>query len=179
MPLSPLSPSDSARLFLALWPGSRQRAALAQHQREWQWNAAPSLMRPNNLHLTLHFIGKVPNQRLPQLRQALRVPCAPFDLRLGQPELWSHGIAVLRPQAVPEALLQLQAALGAALQALDLPPPAREFRPHLTLARRAQGATPPPREASIDWPVRGYALVESLPGSAADYRVLESYGCMP
>ena len=175
----PRSPAASIRLFLALWPAPRQRAALAHHGREWGWNPGPRLVAPDNLHLTLHFIGNVPRERLPQLRQALGVPCRAFELRLDQPQLWPHGIAVLTPQVIPDALLQLHAALGAVLRRLDLPTEARDFRPHVTFARHAQGATPPPAMPAIDWPVRGYALVEARPGGAIDYRVLETYPCCP
>lgn len=175
--MPPKPPADSVRLFLALWPAPRQRAALAHHGREWQWNPAPRLVAPDNLHLTLHFIGNVPRERLPELRQALRAPCQPFELQLDQPQLWPHGIAVLAPQAIPPALVRLHADLGEVLHRLDLPTEARDFRPHVTFARHAQGATPPPVTPPVHWPVRGYALVEARPGGAIDYRVLESYGC--
>ena len=175
--MPPKPPADSVRLFLALWPAPRQRAALAHHGREWRWPPGSRLVAPDNLHLTLHFIGNVPGEHLPELRQALRLPCQPFELNLDQPQLWPHGIAVLAPQTIPRALMQLQATLGEILRCLGLPTEARDFRPHVTFARHAQGATPPPATAPIHWPVRGYALVEARPGGSIDYRVLESYPC--
>ena len=57
--------------------------------------------------------------------------------------------------------MQLQAALGDELQRLAIPFDAREFRPHVTLARRASEAALPQQQVLIDWHVDGYVLVES------------------
>lgn len=127
------------------------------------------------LHLTLHFLGEVPLHRLLELKPALRVAWRSFDLLLGRAELWPHGVAVLRPVAPPAPLLQLHASIGEALQGLALPFEARAFRPHVTLARHAHGATPPAQDHALRWRVRSYALVESLPQPAASYRVLQRY----
>lgn len=166
---------DNARLFLALWPGPEVRAALAQYSDVWHWPAKAARVRAEKLHLTLHFIGDVERKRLPELQQQLRISFEPFALQLGYPELWPHGIAVLRPHAIPAGLMQLQAALGSELQRLALPVDAREFRPHVTLARRANEAVLPPQQLLIDWHVDGYALVESEFDAHRTYTVLARY----
>ena len=151
---------DHARLFLALWPGPEVRAALAQYRDTWRWPDKAAQVRAEKLHMTLCFIGDVERQRLSELQQ-IHIPIEPFDLKLGYPDLWPHGIAVLRPHAVPANLMQLQAALGDELQRLAIPVDAREFRPHVTLARRASEAALPQQQVLIDWHVDGYVLVES------------------
>jgi 2'-5' RNA ligase len=174
--ITPLVPDDNARLFLALWPSPRVRAALLEYRDAWRWNTQASLVRPDKLHLTLHFIGNVPRHRLQQIRKGLEVPFEPFELNFGQPGLWRHGLAVLQPHAIPSSLLQLHDALRQALQRLELPGEStQDFRPHITLARRAVGAVPPDREPVLRWRVRGYALVESMHEPAGQYGLVQRY----
>ena len=106
----------------------------------------------------------------------LAVPITPFALGWGRPELWPHGLAVLCPEVVPEALQQLHTQLGQALQQRGLRTDSRPFRPHLTLARHAQAARLPAQGPVFNWPVAGYALVESTGQAGQRYRVLQSYG---
>lgn len=87
-----------------------------------------------------------------------------------------HGLAVLQPHATPSRLLQLHDALRQALQRLELPGESMEdFRPHITLARRAVGAVPPALEPVLRWRVRGYALVESMHEPAGQYGLVQRY----
>lgn len=166
---------DTARLFLALWPGEGVREALLAWRDGWHWPPGAAPVQAERLHLTLHFIGSVPRARLPELADGLRVPFRPFDLKLGHPALWKYGIAVLEPDAVPEALLELQAALGAALQGLGLPPEQRPYRPHVTLSRRANGAIAPADGPPIRWRARSYALMQSKLGPNGEYSMIQRY----
>lgn len=167
-------PRDPARLFLAVWPDEPVRAALQAWQHAVRWPAGARRTAPENLHLTLHFIGAVPRARLPELAAGLARPCPRFELVLDGFTVWPHGVAVMAPSAVPEPLVALVAALAGALHALALPVDARPYRPHATLARHAAhaalaGAAPPP----LRWPVSsGYVLAESAGG----YRVLQRFG---
>jgi 2'-5' RNA ligase len=172
---TPLVPDDNARLFLALWPAPRVRAALLEYRDAWRWNTQASLVRPDKLHLTLHFIGNVPRHRLQQLKKGLEVPFEPFELNFGQPGLWRHGLAVLQPHAIPSSLLQLHGALRQALQRLELPSDTLDFRPHITLARRAVGAVPPAQDPVLCWQVHGYALMESMREPAGQYCLVQRY----
>lgn len=160
-----------ARLFVALWPDAAALRALAAWQARWAWPRGAAVVAPAQLHLTLHFIGAVPTGRLTELALGLARPMHPFELDLDRTELWPQGLAVLRPDAVPAALTALHTELQAALQQLALPVQARAFRPHVTLARRATGALPPSEPATLQWSVRGYALVQSRSG----YQTLAHY----
>jgi len=164
----------TARLFLALWPGPRGRAALHSQRAAWRWDPAAQLVPASQLHLTLHFLGPVPVAHLELLRRGLAVDWRAFELRFGEPRLWRHGLAVLEPVAPPPGLLALHQALGSALSALGLLVEARQFRPHVTLARRAGQSLPPRSVPTMAWRVRSYALVESAAGA---YRVLDRYAC--
>lgn len=94
-------------------------------------------------------------------------------MRLAAPRhACQHGIAVLEPDAVPAPLLALHGSLARVLRDLDLPVDERPFRPHVTLARRAAGATLPAAQCDIAWPVERYALMSSTPDSGGAYTVL-------
>jgi 2'-5' RNA ligase len=175
MPAAAPSPDDKARLFLALWPSPRLQAALLAHQRAWHWQPGAALVRPEKLHLTLHFIGAVPRHRLASLMAGLQVPVTPFALDFDQPALWHGGLAVLQSHAPPAGLLQLHEALGQALLGLALPVESRPLRPHVTLARHAAGAQPPARPPLLHWLVQDYALVESVAAPGNPYRLLQRY----
>ncbi|MES2126480.1 MAG: RNA 2',3'-cyclic phosphodiesterase [Pseudomonadota bacterium] len=165
---------ETTRLFLALWPEQRVREQLRQARDTWTWPGKASPVLAERLHLTLHFLGDLPSARLPALAAGLAVPFQPFELTLGTPVLWAHGVAVLEPDAIEEALLDLQAALGRALAGLGVAADPRPYRPHVALARRAASACVPPPGAPISWPVRGYALVQSKQGN---YTVVRQYHC--
>jgi 2'-5' RNA ligase len=162
----------SARLFIALWPGPHVRQALAAC-RELALPAGSSPVATEKLHLTLHFIGNVPAARVAEVAAALAVPVQTFMLCLDVAETWRGGLVVLCPATVPPRLRALHANLAAALRGLALPVEARDFRPHVTLARRAA----PQRTASpagpVRWRVAGHALVCSQPDG--QYRVLQRY----
>lgn len=169
--------SDSARLFIALWPTPAVRDALREFRDAWQWPPAASPVDAERLHLTLHFLGDVRREQLLEISEGLDVPFTAFDLALGRAQLWPHGLAVLRPTAAaPSRLIVLHGLLRDALQRLRLPIEERPFRPHVTLARRADSALPPSEAvAQLRWRVRSYALVESQAWPAGGYTVLRRY----
>lgn len=162
----------SARLFLCLWPDDAVRADLAAWRDNWHWPRGATPVASARLHLTLHFIGDVARERIVSLCGALAVPFTPFDLRLGTPASWPHGIAVLEPLSPPPALAALQRELGARLSAEGMPVEARAYRPHVTLARRAAGAIAATKGPLLQWRVDHYALMESTPGPTGAYTVI-------
>lgn len=166
---------DTTRLFLALWPEPGVRYALRAWRDAWSWPRSAAPVPTPKLHVTLHFLGNQPSDSVDALAEGLAVPFTPFELSLGRPVLWPHGLAVLEPDTEPEPLLRLHAALGEALVQLGLEPEARKFRPHVTLARRAGKVAPPLAAAPVSWDVRGYALVASRPGQGGVYDVLREY----
>ena len=166
---------STTRLFVALWPAPAIRHALRERRDAWDWPRGASPVHPDKLHVTLHFLGGVPTERVPELRRGLAVPFTPFELSFGPPKLWHNGIAVLEPHSEPPELLQLHASLSEALLALGMQPEARKYRPHVTLARRATSAIVPPESSPLIWKIDGYALVESQPNNGGVYTVLETY----
>jgi len=166
---------DTTRLFLALWPDEPVRHELRTWRDAWTWPRGAAPVRTDKLHVTLHFLGSQPVERLPELLDGFAVPFEPFTLQLGRAAVWHNGIAVLEPLAEPPALLSLHARLSRALLDLGLQPEARKYRPHVTMARRAPGAGLPQDGPAIDWHIDRYALVESRMGDGGGYTVLRDY----
>jgi RNA 2',3'-cyclic 3'-phosphodiesterase len=99
-------------------------------------------VRPDQMHLTLRFLGEVDPARLDPLVAVTRTSCrnfSPFSLEVAQAGLFPHERRPrvlwvgLRGQTGP--LQQLQAALEAALADFAEKQEDRSFSPHLTLAR--------------------------------------------
>lgn len=157
--------SATCRLFIALWPDPAVRTQLSAWRDGWRWPRGASPVPDDKLHLTLHFLGEQPRERVPALLAACAQPFTPFSLRIERAATWHNGIAVLEPERVPPALLDLHARLAQALTGLGLPPEARAYRPHVTMARRAQGAAMPQAMPAIDWHVTRCTLVESRAGT--------------
>lgn len=163
------------RLFTALWPDACTRAGLAAvaaacHGAAWPPGARPTL--PEHLHLTLHFLGEVPEASLPALTGALAGPTPCFELRLDTLQRWHDGLLVLCPSSIPAPLAALHAQQARHLRTLGLHAEPRAYAPHVTLARKAPMAGAPPPAAPVHWPVRGHALVASANGR---YTVLQTW----
>jgi 2'-5' RNA ligase len=176
------------RLFIAVdVPAALQRAAAALCAEV----RGARLTKPEQLHVTLRFLGATPEERLAELRDRLaRVEASPFRLAV-------HGAGVFPPQGRRVNVLWLglepPAPLSALKQeidrALDAPPAfspeeKREFRPHLTLARfsrRPDASLTRFLEAhagyrSEDWPVDGFRLYQStLLPSGARHEIVAAY----
>lgn len=102
--------------------------------------------RPDQLHLTLRFIGEVDGGAFDDLRLELgRIRAAAFAMGLSGIDLLGdrHRARVLFVAVEPcPPLIELQARIEDAVCRLGLPPARRRFSPHVTLAR-LNGAPPP------------------------------------
>jgi RNA 2',3'-cyclic 3'-phosphodiesterase len=163
------------RLFLALWPDARTRDAISAWQQAWDWPPAAAPVAAERIHLTLHFIGNVPGEHLPQVVAGLKVVFEPIDFSLDHAEVWPNSVAAVQPTRTPPEMIALHRSLADALRKLELPVESRPFRAHVTLARRARGAMPPSQDLRVRWQANdGYVLAESLPGGAG-YRIVERF----
>jgi len=101
---------------------------------------------PENLHLTLRFVGEVDEREIALLDEALStIQRAPFDLQVS-------GCGIFAQRRGPEAvwigvastppLVDLQAAVERAAVRAGLAPEEKRFRPHITLARLKDAPQP-------------------------------------
>ncbi|HET9208665.1 MAG TPA: RNA 2',3'-cyclic phosphodiesterase [Burkholderiaceae bacterium] len=160
---APTTP-DTLRLFVALWPDAGALAWLHACDTAIAWPADAARAGPERWHVTLHFLGAVPRAQLIELLPALQQPFAPFAFELGRVAAWPRGLVVVEPASAAPALHDLQAALGQVLQRCGRRIEARTFKPHVTLARRANRATLAAPPSPQRWPVPAYALVASAGG---------------
>ena len=121
--------------------------------------------RPENIHVTLRFLGEVDDRSIPEVAAAARAAArrtAPFELKLGGPAGFggsSPRVLLLAIGGQSEALVGLAAALEDELDERGFGREGRAFRPHLTLGRRGRSdvpeswrdlAQPPPAAWDVD-----------------------------
>lgn len=162
----PAGQEPARRLFFAIWPDEAARARLAAVVREFVPPGAGRPQRPDQWHLTLEFLGDVPESRLPVVLDAGAAAsggaCA-CELVLDQLEHWKRPqVLCLVAGSIPEALAALVQSLRSELQLRGFAPETRPFRAHLTLARKLRRAPPPGAVEPVRWPVRGLSLVQSV-----------------
>jgi 2'-5' RNA ligase len=163
------------RLFFALWPDEAVREQLARWSRELRRVCGGRPTRPENLHLTLAFLGSVEEARLPEVERAasdVAPPVAP--LVLDQCDYWKRKrIAWAGASATPPRLEAFAADLRDAMLREGIPFDSKPFVSHITLLRDAREPKLMPRFEPIEWSIEGFALVQSvtLPeGSRYDLR---------
>jgi 2'-5' RNA ligase len=163
------------RLFFALWPDPQTRASLAALAERVAVETGGRATAPNNVHLTLAFLGAQPRDSTTELiARADAIDGSPFVLTLDHIDCWrKNGIAWLGASEIPAALASLREALLASLAPLHIADEARPFAVHVTLARKVTGLLRRRLPTPIAWPVDGMALVASDTGSDGPvYRVL-------
>lgn len=151
------------RLFYALWPDQATRAAL----QEWQSALPGRLVPPENLHLTMAFLGQQPAELLPDFQDLLQqIEPAAIPLTFDKIGCFANQqIIWAGMQTVPPALMALQGSLVKALEKhhhrFDH---ARTFRPHVSLARKAvlPADNSLPKPAPLLWRAEQLVLAQSL-----------------
>ena len=128
------------RLFVAICLSPSVRDALTDRISSLRVQGTGSFTRPENLHLTLAFIGET--DRLEVAEAALRRAAAggAFSITTGDlgcfEDLWWVGIRE------NTALEQLALDVQRALRDAGFPIEDRPWRPHITLVRRWRGPEP-------------------------------------
>ena len=153
------------RLFFALWPDDAVRAELARWSRELHALCGGRPTLPENLHVTIAFLGGVADARVAEVeRAANEVAPKAVSLVLDQAGYWKHNrIAWAGASTTPPALEEMVRELRGALtrERVDLDP--KEFVSHVTLVREAREPPAMPALAQIRWEVDAFALVKPAP----------------
>jgi len=137
------------RLFVAIDLDAEARGSVGAEQQRLArvLDARGSLrwVKPEQMHLTLSFLGEVDEARGAAVADAMRapIPVAPFTMRF-------RGLGVFPPRGAPSVLwlgvadgsaqaIDLQRRVADRLEPLGGPREARPYHPHLTLARWRDG----------------------------------------
>jgi 2'-5' RNA ligase len=171
------------RLFFALWPPLNTAEQLAGIARlnAGQFGGKPT--RRETIHLTLAFLGEVPEAQLPLLIQAAnKVKKAPFVLGIDRLSYWDHNHLLWAGSSSPSAALgeladNLRDALTETGFAVD--GDKRLFTPHLTLIRKVPEARVPLKLPDIDpfdWLCSSFVLVRSqLSAVGPAYKIISDF----
>jgi 2'-5' RNA ligase len=166
------------RLFFALWPDARTRAALADWSRAIHEASGGRALKRETLHITLAFLGSRDPAQVVRLEEAAaRVRVHPFVLTLDEAGYWRHHELVWAGARTPPAVLSaLVRDLRAALAGSAVPFDSKPFVPHVTLIRKARAGFALPGVRPITWRIQDFALVHSRPGrEGSDYAVLNRW----
>jgi len=130
---------------------------------------------PDDLHITLRFIGEVDEPTYEEVGEALaHVTAAPFELQL-------QGIGHFPPRGEPttlwigvapsEGLQQLKRRVDRQLASLGIAPETRKFAPHLTIAR-LRGPLPESRLGAF---LKRLSLYRSEPFTVNGFTLYSSF----
>ncbi|MFO7278702.1 MAG: RNA 2',3'-cyclic phosphodiesterase [Pseudomonadota bacterium] len=174
------------RLYFALWPSEEERKALVHATRKIVRAAGGRRMPPGNLHITLAFLGSVPERRIPELEaaagraaQAFRAAGGvPVNVTLDRIEHWAKPQIVGATTSLPpRAAADLASILRRELVAAGFAPDLKPFRAHVTLVRKVARRTMSDVEMPpVTWSFTGFALVESrTTPSGSLYSIVRSW----
>lgn len=144
------------RLFLAVELPDSVRLKLAGLCQEWKDNwteellrlgaeyPRPSWVRPENLHVTIKFLGEVADEDVPKLCDALATVRSVSPIKL-----WPDRVDCLPPNGPIRIICaglvgdldrfsEVHRQIDEQCQAIGFRPERRKYRPHVTLARLRQ-----------------------------------------
>jgi 2'-5' RNA ligase len=189
--------NEEIRLFVAVFPPAEVARHVSEAARGLADRLSPrsvSWTRPEQMHLTLNFLGNVVPDKVEEFEQAVEDAC-----HLGEPHvLQPRGLGCFpsppRPRVIwaglagaVSVLETLKRTLDARLAVLGYAPDARPFQPHLTIGRVKQlsggdrrhltDALPRWHETDFgSWTVNSVDLMQSvLSPAGAEYVRVKSF----
>ena len=171
------------RLFVALEPTDPVRRRLATTAADLKRSAGRAAdevrwVQAENVHLTLQFLGAVPDERVAAIEAAVREAAAGsrvLSLEVkgagGFPNARRPRVVWVGVQGDLPALAALVQDLGRRLAPLGFAPEARPFSPHHTLGRAREGRGAPGLAGALAVAAQG----EGAPWRAAEVVLFESH----
>lgn len=164
----------------------RQAMVLATHRAARASGGRP--VPPGNLHVTLAFLGSIPERRLAELAEAARAAASglamsadparqSLELAFDHIEYWRAAQLLCALAAEPPvAVSGLARRLQDGLTGRGFTPDLKPFRPHVTVVRKVSRPGRIAKMHPIVWRFTELALIESrtLPAGPL-YSVVESY----
>jgi 2'-5' RNA ligase len=166
------------RLFFALWPNDKIRHSIVEQFKQLPKPLNGRIIQPQNLHITLHFIGSV-NTDIQSCMQkaAATVYAQSFMIDLDCFGYFTRSKTLwMGSKDTPVALTDLYNELAERLTDCDYLAEKRPFKPHITLIRKCTQSKFPEDDFSIAWPINSFALVKShINQHGANYQLIETY----
>lgn len=183
---------NSQRLFVAVRLSETLRRMVEEQCNAWKEHLPfRKWTYTDDYHITLQFLGDVESERIPALCESLRhcaSQAAPFTLGVGpwstfgMPEsprvLWASVTGTLDP------LEHLQQAVTDSTVSHGFHKETREYRPHITLARKYEGESAfqghpllglIPSLESSPWYISEFVLFSTRVGYKPMYEVVERF----
>lgn len=145
--------TEPIRAFIAIELSDEARAAVAKLQNRLKTLVPAQTVRwtaPENIHLTLHFLGNIEAGQVDSVKQLLHqsgLACPAFSLSLSGlgcfPNTRRPRIVWTGVQGQTQLLGKLHRDLGERLKVIGYTPEARPYAPHLTLGRVRDGLAAP------------------------------------
>ncbi len=146
---------EEVRCFIAIELPEGVKKSLRELQAQFKAESLAPVkwVDPDNIHLTLKFLGNVAADRLEAISSAMTnavQDISPFKLEVKELGVFPNPrrvqIVWVGMSGETEKLSRLQQRIESGLEKLGFPPENRRFTPHLTLARLRDRATPQERE---------------------------------
>lgn len=183
-----MAAGQTRRVYFALWPERAQQTELAEAAKALVAESRGRAVPAGNLHVTLAFLGSVPEVRLADVRAvgarvAAEASVSEARLSFTGLECWKRAGALC---AVSEGGDTVATALADGLKrelvAAGFVPDLKPFRPHVTLARNITAESAHARRddvlrlSPVVWRFASFALVDSKTAAqGAIYTVLDSF----
>lgn len=187
-----LKKNNVQRLFVAVRVSELLRRMLEAECTAWkEVTSFRKWTYSEDYHITLQFLGDVEVEKIPALCDSLRqsaTQVAPFILGIGP---WSTFGTTESPRVLwasvtgnLDPLLRLQQVVTEATSIHGFHKEAREYRPHITLARKYDGETAfrgqllqaaIPSLESSPWNINEFVLFSTRMGSQPMYEVVEKF----
>jgi 2'-5' RNA ligase len=170
------------RLFFALWPSVFAQQALAAVAAPYVRGKAARAMHAHNLHVTLAFLGSVPESRLAELESLAaalarsRATDGPLTLRFDRLEYWARVGILVAVGPGRDGASRLAEDLKQALARAGFSPDLKPFRQHVTLARKVSPCEDVVLTSPVQWSCDAFSLIESRTAAdGASYSIVKSW----
>lgn len=134
------------RSFIAIETNEETRKNIIDLQRDLKQTGADlKIVNPENIHLTLRFLGNVSENRLELVKDAMNkaITISPFKIGVEGtgvfPKLSFIRVIWAGVEKGEEETRAIRDSLDKKLDEINHPPPDKEFTPHLTIARVKSG----------------------------------------
>ena len=152
-----------ARLFFALWPDDKTCQQI-NDVIEALSSKSGRRVTPENIHITLAFLGSVSDEVTECLQdQAKIIHADGFKLSLDSLGWWKKPqIICLASSFVPDELTNLVIQINKAANGCGIKLENRPYKPHITLIRKAKQEISENSFQTINWNVESFVLAQSV-----------------